>query len=197
MVHAWEENTRETYGSGLLVYHVFCDANGTPESKRAPDTQSLLSAFVASLAASYSGKTISNYFYGVRAWHILHGVPWRLEKAEMDMMLRAVDKLTPDTSKRKPHRPYTPDFIDALHHHLDLSNSLDAAVYACLTTCFYASARLGEFTVRKLEGFDSSRSISRKHLSYDQDQNGFKVTVAHLPKTKASQCILGKAKWGN
>jgi len=33
MIHAWEENTQETYGSGLLVYHVFCDANGTPESK--------------------------------------------------------------------------------------------------------------------------------------------------------------------
>jgi len=95
---------------------------------------------VASLAASYSGKTISNYFYGVRAWHILHGVPLRLEKAEMDVMLRAADKLTPDTSK-KLRRPYTPDFMEALHHHLDLSNPLDAAVYACLTTCFYASAR--------------------------------------------------------
>ncbi len=186
MIHAWEESTRETYGSGLLVYHIFCDANGTPESKRAPAAQPLLSAFVASLAASYSGRTISNYFYGVRAWHILHGVPWRLEKTEMDAMLRAADKLTPDTSKRKPRRPYTPDFINALHHHLDLNNPLDAAVYACLTTCFYASARLGEFTVRKLEGFDSSKSISRKHLSQDQDRNGFKVTVAHLPKTKTS-----------
>ena len=81
MIHAWEENTWETYGSGLLVYHVFCDANGTPESKRAPADQALLSAFVASLAASYSGKTISNYFYGVRTWlgncvGFVHGFLW-------------------------------------------------------------------------------------------------------------------------
>ncbi len=186
MIHAWEEDTRETYGSGLLVFHVFCDSNGTPESERAPAAQPLLSAFVASLAASYAGKTISNYFYGVRAWHILHGIPWKLEKAEMDTMLRAAEKLTPISSKRKPRRPYTPDFMNALRRHLDLNNPLDAAVFACLTTCFYASARLGEFAVRKLEGFDSSMSVSRKHLSHDQDRNGLKVTVVHLPKTKTS-----------
>jgi hypothetical protein len=143
-------------------------------------------AFIANLAAAYAGKTISNYFYGVRAWHILHGISWRLDKAEMDTMLRAAEKLTPATSKKKPRRPYTPDFIDTIRQHLDLDNSLDAAVYACLTTCFYASARLGEFAVRKLEGFDSAKSISRRHLSYKRDRNGLQVTVAHIPKTKAS-----------
>jgi len=186
MIYAWEENTWETYGSGLLIYHVFCDVNGTPESERAPAAQPLLSAFVASLAASYAGETISNYFYGVRAWHILHGITWRLEKAEMDTMLRAAEKLTPSTSKKKPRHPYTPNFIEALQHHLDLNVSLDVAVYACLTTCFYASARLGEFAVCKLDGFNSSKSVSRKHLSYNQDQNNHKVTVVHIPKTKAS-----------
>ena len=35
------------------------------------------------------------------------------------------------------------------HSHFDLSNPLDVAVFACLTTFFYASARLGEFVVRK------------------------------------------------
>jgi hypothetical protein len=186
MIHAWEEDTRETYGSGLLVFHVFCDSNGTSESDRAPASQPLLSAFVANLAASYSGRTISNYFYGVQAWHILHGVPWRLNKVEMDTMLRAAEKLTPVASKRKPRRPFTPDFIGALRLHLNLNNPLDGAVFACLTTCFYASARLGEFAVRKLEGFDSSKSVAQKHLSYDQDRNGLKVTVLHLPQTKSS-----------
>jgi hypothetical protein len=31
MIHAWEEDTRETYGSGLLVYHVFCDESSVSE----------------------------------------------------------------------------------------------------------------------------------------------------------------------
>jgi hypothetical protein len=187
MSHAWEEDTRETYGSGLLVYHVYCDNKNITEHERAPASQLLLSGFVSSLAVSYSGKTISNYFYGVRAWHILHGMPWRLEKAEMETMLRAAEKLTPPTSKKEQRRPYTPDFIGALSQHFDHTNPLDAAVYACLTTCFYASARLGEFTVRRLDGFDPNKHVTLKNLSQDQDRNGLKVAVLHLPTTKAAQ----------
>lgn len=185
LTFAWEEDTRESYGSGLLVYYVFCDMKQVPEASRAPASQLLLSGFMSNLAASYTGKTISSYLYGVRAWHILHGVPWHLEKAEMDTILHAAEKLTPPSSKRKPRQPYTPDFIAALRRHLDLNNSLDAAVFACLTCCFYASACLGEFTVRKLDGFDPARSVTRKapyarqgskrpqshHLTSAKDQN--------------------------
>lgn len=76
--------------------------------------------------------------------------------------------------------------MEAVQRQLNLEDPLDAAVYACLTTCFYASGRLGEFTVRRLEGFDSTKSVTRKHLSYDQDRNGLNVTVLRLPQTKTS-----------
>jgi hypothetical protein len=200
MSHAWEEDTRETYGSGLLVYHVYCNSKNIPEHERAPAGQLLLSGFVSTLAVSYSGKTISNYFYGVQAWHILHGMPWHLEKAEMETMLRVAEKLTPPTSKKEQRRPYMPNFIVALSLHFNHTNPLDAAVYACLTTCFYASARLGEFTMRRLDGFDPNKYVTPKNLSQDQDRNGLSVTVLHSPMTKTAQvegedvCILGKAR---
>ena len=110
-VHAWEEETRAMYGSGLLMWHCFCDKKGVPKQQRAPALQDLLLAFVSHLAAMYSGKTISNYLSRVQAWHILHRVPWTLEKKEMNLMLRAVDKLTPDSVRRKKRCPYTPGFI--------------------------------------------------------------------------------------
>src|ERR1700761_522524 len=62
----------------------------------------------------------------------------------------------------------------------------DDAVFACLVTCFYASGRLGEFTVRTLNSFSPSTHITTKNLSYDQDRNGLNVTVLHLPRTKAA-----------
>ena len=186
MVHAWEEDTRVSYGAGLLMWHCFCDEKGVPEESRAPATQVLLSAFVAHMAAAYSGKTIAGYLNGVRAWHILHGLQCALEKKEMDTMLRAADKLTPSSLKRKKRQPYTPEFIATVQAHLDLEKPLDAAVYACLTTCFYASARLGEFTTRTLGNFSRSTHITPLHLSYDQDRNGLQVTVLHLPRTKAA-----------
>ncbi|KAF8465634.1 hypothetical protein DFH94DRAFT_616223, partial [Russula ochroleuca] len=184
MIHAWEEDTREAYGAGLLMWHVFCDSKAVPELERAPASQALLSAFVAHLAAAYSGKTIASYMHGIRAWHVLNSIPWRLEKREMDTILRAADKLTPPSSKKKKCRPYTPNFIAAIKQQLDLKDPLDAAVFACLTTCFYASARLGEFMVRTLQAFNPNTHITTQNLSYDQDRNGHKVTVLHLPKTK-------------
>ena len=186
MMHAWEEDTRASYGAGLLMWHCFCDGRATPEAEQAPASQALLSAFVAHMAAAYSGKTISNYLNRVRAWHLLHSIPWVLEKNEMDAMLQAADKLTPSSSKRKKHRLYTPDFISAVRQQLDLKKPLNVAVYACLTTCFYASARLGEFTVRTPTTFNPSSHVTLQHLSYDQDHNSFKVTVLHLPRTKAA-----------
>ena len=186
MLHAWEEDTREVYGAGLLMWHCFCNDRDIPEQERAPASQTLLSAFVAHMAAAYLGKTISNYLHGVRAWHALHSIPWQLDKPKMDTMLRAAEKLTPTSSKRKKRRPYTPNFIAALKQQMNLEDPLDAAVFACLTTCFYATARLGEFTVRTLQSFNPNTHITMRNLSYDQDHNGLKVTALHLPRTKTA-----------
>jgi hypothetical protein len=132
MIHAWEEEMQTSYGAGLLMWHCFCDSKGVSEQERAPACQNLLSAFVAHMATAYAGKTISSYPNSVRAWHLLHSVPWALEKAEMDIMLQATDKLTPTSLRRKKCLPYTPTFISAIGKQLDLEKPLDAAVFPAL-----------------------------------------------------------------
>jgi hypothetical protein len=114
----------------------------------------------------------------------LHGLLWALKKSKIDVMLWAAIKLMPSSSRKKKQCPYTLIFILAVWSQLDLNNPLDAVVFACLTTCFYASARLGEFMVQTLNSFTPGMHITPLQLSYDQDRNSFKVTVLHLPKTK-------------
>ena len=65
MLHTWEEDTRVSYGAGLLMWHCFCNEKGTSEEARVPASQPLLSSFVAHMAATYSGKTSSGYLNGV------------------------------------------------------------------------------------------------------------------------------------
>jgi hypothetical protein len=74
----------------------------------------LLSAFISKLTGAYSGKTISNYIYGVRAWHVLHGMMWQLNEPEMKALLAAASKLTPPLLKQKKHCPYTPSYMMTL-----------------------------------------------------------------------------------
>lgn len=138
------------------------------------------------MAGAYSSKTLSSYLAGVRAWHILYGLTWSINEEEVTTMLHAAKKLAPPHSKRKKCRPYTPDFIMAVKAHLTLSTPLNAVVFACLTTCFYAAAWLGEFTVPCLDAFNPTLHVTSKNLSKDQDRQGNELTILHLPCTKVS-----------
>ena len=184
MARTWEVDMHTTYASSLLNFIVFCDKKGIPEADRVPASHILLLSFVSTLTAAYSGSTISNYLYGVRAWHILQGIPWKIERLEMDTMLKAAEKLTPPSLRWKKRCPYTLNFILAIWQHLDLQKPLDASVFACLSTCFFTTGCVGEFTVPKLNGFNPKVHISKPRLSYDQSRDGQKVMVLHIPCTK-------------
>ena len=186
MSNAWVESTRESYSSGILVYHVFCDTRGVPEELRAPVSQSNITSFIVSLAGSYAGTTISNYVYGIRAWHILHGLEWKLDPLELEAALKGAERLAPLSSKRKKRQPYTVIFITTVRDQLNLDDPFDAAVFACLVICFYAMARLGEFLVPRLDAFSPSHHVTVAHLRVDRDASGLEVTVLHVPHTKAA-----------
>ena len=180
------ESTHETYSAGILVYHVFCDVKNIPEELHAPANQSTITTFIVSLAGSYFGSTISNYIHGLRAWRVLHGLEWRLNSLEMDAALKGADRLTPPSSKRKKRQPYTTVFITKLRQQLNVNDSLDAAIFACLTTCFYAAARVGEFVIPQLDAFSPSSQVTTANLCVDRDSNGLEVTVLHIPSIKAA-----------
>jgi hypothetical protein len=184
---AWTQSTKESYGAGLLVFHVYCDEHKIPELKRCPIDPNLLLAFLSSCAGSYSGSALSNYTAALRAWHLLHGKEWSIQPPQLKAILDGAATLAPPASKRPKRSPFTPELICKIRDHLDLNTPLDAAVFACLTTSFYCIARLGEFTVPTIKGtFDPSKFIARKGVSEAADRNGILVTKFRLPRTKSS-----------
>lgn len=184
--YAWADATLEVYGSGLLAFHVLCDERGIPEGERAPVRDVTLQLFIATLAGAYNGDTIRNYVYGVRAWHILHGVPWSRNKAELDTLIRAALRLTPPALQRLPRLPWTTDFLRAIHPYLDVTSALGAAVWACAVVGFFSLARLGELTVTTLQDFRASKHVTRAHARQEVDRQGLAVWTIHIPVTKAS-----------
>lgn len=142
--------------------------------------------FISCCAGSYSGKTLANYSYAIRAWHLLHGAPWRMNHPEMKAALDGAAILAPPSSRKPKRSPLTVDIISAIASQMDLSKPLDAAVYACLTTTFFSAARLGEFTLPTLKAFDPTRHVKRSDILHKQDRHGLKVTIFHLPHTKSA-----------
>ncbi|CAA7266802.1 unnamed protein product [Cyclocybe aegerita] len=195
MAGAWADGTLEVYGTGLLTWHAFCDKNGVSEDQRAPASPLLIASLIATLSGAFSGGTIANYVYGIRAWHILHGVPWKMVDPELEALLKAAEKATPPTSKRKKHQPYTKDFMVAIRGQLDLSTPLHAAVYACLTTTFWSAARVGEFTVKNLTSFDANKHVKPSNVTTTTDQNGFETTEFFIPSTKSEPTNGETVSW--
>jgi integrase len=111
---------------------------------------------------------------------------WRLNSLEMDTLLKGAGQLAPESSKRKARQPYTVEFITKVREHLDLNNSFDAAVAACLSCGFYSAARVGELTVPRLNAFSHLLHVTPANLRTETNQNGTDTTVLHIPKTKAA-----------
>jgi hypothetical protein len=187
MSAAWAKGTRALYGSGLLAYHVFCDSRAIPEGQRCPASTALILLFIANAAGTYSGKTIANYVFAIRAWHILHGQLWQPNPLELKAALDGSMMLTPSTSRRPSRQPLTLQFLAGVKADLDLGTPFDAAFYACLTVAFYSIARLGELTVPSLQAFDCEAHPKRSDMSTRSDQNGIVMHVLRLPVTKAAR----------
>ncbi|KIJ20697.1 hypothetical protein PAXINDRAFT_66021 [Paxillus involutus ATCC 200175] len=163
---SWADNTKAVYGTGLLVYHVYCDMNTILEPLRCPTSASLLSAFLSCCAGSYSGSAISNYAAGIRAWHLLHGHPWSINTEELKALIEGASRLALKSSKKPKREPFCTETLDLFLLHMHLQDPRDAAIVA--------------------SKFDPVKHITHAQVMHAQDQNNLPVTVFHLPSTKCA-----------
>ena len=82
-------------------FHVYCDQKGVSEDQHMPASPVLIHAFISALAGTYSSSTIDNYIYSIQAWHLIDGVRWQMEVAELETLPRAGEKTTPATPRKK------------------------------------------------------------------------------------------------
>jgi hypothetical protein len=128
----------------------------------------------------YLGSIISNYFHGVRAWHILHGLPWKLNPVELDALMMGAKHLAPASSKNVRliplilWQPYACSFF--------LTNCSILWFGLASLSAFYAAAQVGKLTVPQLTSFDTSRHITPWR---EVNKNQLEATVLHDPQTKA------------
>lgn len=184
---AWSENTRGVYGSGLLAFHVWCDRAHVSERDRAPASGSLISLFISSMAGGFAKDTVSNYLAGVRAWHILHYIPWNIDQPQYQTMLKAIDSVAPPSSKKPKRKPCRVEHLVALRQAIDISTPMGAAMWACITSLFYGMARLGELTVPNVKAFVPGKCVEIGNVTENEDRNDLKVTVIRIPFTKTSR----------
>ena len=130
--HSWNDSTKATYGTGLLIFHIFCDRNDIPESSHCPAPASLLLVFIVSCTGFYLGSTISNYVAGLKAWHTLHRQAWSVNPDSLKRCLEGMVKLAPVSAKCPQRAPFTTNIIILFRQYLCLNEPLDAAIFVCM-----------------------------------------------------------------
>ncbi|KIK35850.1 hypothetical protein CY34DRAFT_95399, partial [Suillus luteus UH-Slu-Lm8-n1] len=65
ILYAFAESICKSYGSGLLVFHIFCDSKSISKNQHAPASCVLILLFITVITDHYSEKTVSNYIQGV------------------------------------------------------------------------------------------------------------------------------------
>jgi hypothetical protein len=193
---AYAPSTRSTYGTGLLTFHLFCDLRNIEERHRAPIDPTVLASFISALVGIYGGSSIKNFTYGIRAWHIIHGVQWNIDNNQLQALLVAGNRLAPSSSKKEERKPWTVDYLSLICLNLDPKKYKDAAIHACLTTAFWGTARMGEVTVPKLEAFDPKIHVKVSDVQFGvRDRNNLEETVIFLPWTKSAREKGKKIFW--
>ncbi|PPQ81716.1 hypothetical protein CVT25_013445 [Psilocybe cyanescens] len=132
-------NTRSTYAAGVKRFNEFCDEKGISEEARMPASTITLTAFVKWASGRFSGNTIRSWLSGVRSWHILKHAHWNGDHEWITLARMAANKAGVDF-KRPPRPPVSLEHLFELKRRIDISNSLDAAVWACVLIAEFCSA---------------------------------------------------------
>lgn len=176
-----------TYGSGLLIFHIFCDQRDISEADRCPVSPTLMLVYIAACAGSYSGNTLATYVCAVRAWHIIHGQTWAMVDIELKAALAGAAVLAPPTSRKPKRQPWTVELLATIFAALDPNDPLHVAVKSAAAVIFFSAARSGEFLQKSLTSFDPRLHVKPSNLSRKVDRDGNSVTSAHLPVTKSAR----------
>ncbi|KAF5320261.1 hypothetical protein D9611_011256 [Ephemerocybe angulata] len=163
-----------------------CPGYRRAEADHAPVTEAVILDFIVHCAGRYSSSAVHNYVYGIKAWHTLHRLPWRIPETVLTPAFRAAKRMAPIWAKRSPRDPVTVDTMTTVLAHLDLSVSLNAAVWACMTTTFWSVSHLGEFTVKTQTAFRVKEHVKRSDVRLDVPHGRARhlVTTFWLPSTK-------------
>ncbi|KAJ7269505.1 hypothetical protein C8J57DRAFT_1435519 [Mycena rebaudengoi] len=194
MLGAHVDETRKSYGAGLLRFHQFCDREGFGEDARMPADNRLLAAFVADAIGSCTGKCIRNWLNGLRLWHLYNDAPWHGDGGWMVPLKKAADK-GGVSFKRPPRGPITFAHLRALRARLDLSSPSGAAHWAAALATFWGCRRLGEMLPRSVAKFTTMHDTCRSaHVSRSR-VNGRSILSIHLSWTKTTgiaggECLL-------
>ncbi len=172
-----------------------------------PAASDTLCIYAQLLSRSFkSTDTIRNYISGVKLLHSMLDFPTdSFSSFELRLALRGLARLKPHCPKQA--HPMTPSILCHIHDLLDLSNPVQATMWALCLTSFYTLARKSNLVVTSPHKFDSSKQLCRQDVQIGSKgllftfrwpktiqfgQRSLEIPVLSIPSSKL--CLLSAYK---
>jgi hypothetical protein len=181
---SYKDSTRATYGTGVANYVEFMIEHEVDRASWLPMSLPIARAWIAARVGAIGRSAMSNAIAGVHAWEAINGFHSMIPQGALEALLRSAEVNGP---QRRPLRaPIQLSLIERVHPCINPADPFNIAFYACLTTTFHCTARLGEFTVPTEGGFNPRYHVTPAQIERRVTAGGFGLTVFRLPWTKTA-----------
>ena len=156
----YSKNTKRAYKTHRDSYLRFCAFMGYSP---VPASSLTLCRYATFLARTLKFNSIKQYMNIVRLLHLEWGLPNPLkENFCVNNTLKGIRRHLGDSVTRK--QPITPDVLKLILTQLDVSVSLDAAVWAACLISFYGLLRKSNVMVNSESAFEADKHLRRKDI---------------------------------
>ncbi|KAE8238382.1 hypothetical protein A4X06_0g8802 [Tilletia controversa] len=190
LLQSVKENTRVSYGRGIIAYLAWCEDLGLPEHFRFPAAINILLLYLQKDMSKLRPGTIDKRAHALQYWHRVQRMPWALEKG-VTRTLQKTAKIEglPPLEKRRPVR--LNDLKAMVSHHQPDDNA-HVAILAAALLAFFAMCRPGEVTVRSASEPHSDRARWAHIVEHPpMTADGVASFALRLPSEK----VHGKDGW--
>ncbi|KAE8186756.1 hypothetical protein CF328_g7136, partial [Tilletia controversa] len=190
LLQSVKENTRVSYGRGIIAYLAWCEDLGLPEHFRFPAAINILLLYLQKDMSKLRPGTIDKRAHALQYWHRVQRMPWALEKG-VTRTLQKTAKIEglPPFEKRRPVR--LNDLKAMVSHHQPDDNA-HVAILAAALLAFFAMCRPGEVTVRSASEPHSDRARWAHIVEHPpMTADGVASFALRLPSEK----VHGKDGW--
>ena len=153
------KNIRAQFRAFLMFCAYFC-------LEPVPVTNNVLILFAQFLSRTFvSTASIKNYLNGVKVVNLGLGFCFPKPDFSLTLLLRGLARLHPHEERRAI--PLTPALLLQFFEVLDMSRSLDRAVWACFLICFFMFSRKSNMVPPSVDTFDLKKHLARGDIFTD------------------------------
>ena len=177
--HRFAKGTAQNMVSGIRTWLTFCVYYNL---QHLPATSESLVPFLQLMSLTVKYDHLKHLMSTVKFYHQARGIPFPEHDFDVSNTLHGLKRELSHTVFQA--LPLTPAILRSMYEHLDTSKPKDLSLWCSYLVTFYCLFRKSNSVPKSCKNFDVKRTLLRKHVRVDSDNN---MVFVHVTFSKTIQ----------